>query len=136
VVSTPVSLVSLLPTLLDLAGIRDPVPRDGPSWKPALTGRGTISSAPVFCEYNRFFGEHFPVRCIITDRYKYVHYFGPEGELFDLKEDPYEIINLLHAPDYFAILANLRRTLFRNMLESKDRFAALLTPEDRKLAKR
>jgi len=133
-VSTPVSQADVLPTLLDFAGIRDPARRDGRSLAPALAGDATLEDRPIFCEYNRFYGEHFPVRAIVTRRHKYVHYFGPEGELFDRQEDPEEIHNLLFDPGYRQTLSSLQKQLFAHLLRSGDPYAALLTGEERRLA--
>jgi choline-sulfatase len=131
--TTPVSQVGILPTLLNFAGIRDTVVRDGVSWVPALCGNANLPLTPVFCEYNRFYGEHFPVRAIITPQYKYVHYFGPEGELFDRTEDPYEMFNLIYSPAHFEPLANLRRQLFGYMARSKDPYFSLLSSAEKQL---
>jgi len=134
VISEPVSLVDVLPTLLDLAGIRDPVRRDGRSWAPVLTQGGALASGPVFCEYNRFYGEDFPVRAIITSRHKYVHYFGPDGELFDRLQDPHEITNRLHDPGYSQTRADLQSQLFKHLRRSDDPFFTLLSDEQKAMA--
>ena len=88
----------------------------------------------MFSEYNRFYGEHFPVRAIITDNFKYVHYFGPEGELFDRRNDPYEMENLLYSPAHFAVLRELQRQLFTHMSRSRDPYVALLSGAERRTA--
>ncbi|NWG13971.1 MAG: sulfatase-like hydrolase/transferase [Acidobacteria bacterium] len=125
VVPQAVSQVSILRTLCDYAAIHDSTPRDGASWKPLLDGRGGLANTPVFCEYNRFYGEHLPVRAIVTEQLKYVEYFGPEGELFDRQADPYEMTNLLHAPDYAGRLAEIRGRLRRHMVQGRDPCARL-----------
>lgn len=132
-VAQPVSGVDILPTLLDFAGIPDRVHLDGISLRrPLETGAG-FSRGPVLSEYNRFYGEHFPVRAIITERYKYTHYFGPEGELFDRREDPFEMENLLYSPAHAGVLRQLRSELFKRMRQGGDPFFELLTESERKL---
>jgi N-acetylglucosamine-6-sulfatase len=44
-----------------------------------------------------------------TERFKYIHYLELNGmdELYDLDEDPYEIMNIIHDPKTPALLKNL-----------------------------
>jgi len=44
----------------------------------------------------------------------------PVEELYDLKNDPYEINNLAHSPSHQKMLVRLRRMLVRHMIETKD----------------
>jgi hypothetical protein len=53
---------------------------------------------------------------VVTDRYKLVHFYEPdvnEWELFDLKNDPNELKNVLHLPELLPVQSELRRELQR-----------------------
>ena len=82
----------LLPTLLDLAGLKaDTLALAGTSLKPVLEGTGR---SPCRATVSGYFDA--PERCIRNERYSYV--LRPEGEkdqLFDLLDDPRETKNLL-----------------------------------------
>jgi choline-sulfatase len=112
-VATPVSLVDVGPTVLDVVGLGDRQPAEMP-------GRSLIDIAAepydpdrtVFCEYHGrgALGGVFMVR---WDHWKFIHYVGFPPQLFDLRSDPRELHDLGTAPGYEAIrkegMARLRR---------------------------
>jgi arylsulfatase A-like enzyme len=121
----PVSLVDLAPTLLDTAGIPIPQSMQGRSLLP-LT-RGDRSGLPE--ESLIQFGDGFlpPGRALRTSRWKYA-VTAPEGftgkggaptyeetHLYDLRTDPYELSNLVHAAPYAELRAELRARLLARM---------------------
>ena len=93
-VSGPVSLVDLLPTLTDIAGISfEPgIPLDGASLLPAAKGRGSPTGA-VYGEYLAE-GTAEPIFMVRRGRFKYVASPGDPAMLFDLEKDPLELDNL------------------------------------------
>jgi N-acetylglucosamine-6-sulfatase len=54
-------------------------------------------------------------RAVRTSRYKYIHYVDLKGmdELYDLKEDPYEMKNVIGDPSLRADLGELKKHLAR-----------------------
>ena len=107
-IDTPVSAGSLLPTLLDLAGLDVPAGTEYPSLAPALTAGAPPAAAPVFSEID--YGLHRyrdgERRVMVRHgRWKLVTYRDPrthadypggaDAELFDLQSDPDETINVL-----------------------------------------
>ena len=96
-VSGPVSLVDLLPTLTDIAGIpfEPGIPLDGASLWPAAKGRGSPRSA-VYGEYLAE-GTAEPIFMVRRGRFKYVASPGDPPMLFDLEKDPLELDNLAGA---------------------------------------
>ncbi|WP_246131880.1 sulfatase/phosphatase domain-containing protein [Paenibacillus hemerocallicola] len=74
---------------------------------------------------------HYGLR---TEQYKLIYYYAdalgtsgsederkePEWELFDLKKDPYEMINVYADPDYSRVVAVLEEELYRLQEEVKD----------------
>jgi len=97
---TPCSLVDLLPTMVDIAastGQDKPVygqPIDGRSlWPMAQTGKG--DDGDVIGEYCAEMTGH-PIFMIRRGDYKYIHCDSDEPQLFNLKNDPDELVNLVH----------------------------------------
>ena len=64
------------------------------------------------------------VRTMITEDYRITFYEGWEGtgDLYDLKNDPHELINLWHDKDYKEIRDNLVYKMFHEILNLQDRF--------------
>jgi choline-sulfatase len=85
VVDTPVSLLDLAPTLLDLLGVDERLPMDGGS---LLEPSGVVCS-----EYHV---EKVRAPCFMVRRgaWKYVYIHGHDQQLFDLASDPGEWTNL------------------------------------------
>ncbi len=91
VVDTPVSLVDIVPTLLDLLG--KPVPADvsGVSLVPLIKGE-EISNRPLFAEMKNNEGQS---RSIIEYPWKYIYnYVTNQQELYNLEKDPKEKVDL------------------------------------------
>ena len=92
VVDTPVSLVDLFPTFLDLAGQEHPPGLDGFSIAALLAGNAAGHPDWIMSEYH-------DVTCNATwfllrqGDWKYVHYVGYEPQLFHLGDDPDEIVD-------------------------------------------
>lgn len=104
----PASLIDLLPTLCDLAGVPESerLPVDGRSLLPLIEG-GEDGERQVFSEYHSQ-GSHAPCFMVRRDRYKYVYIHGHDAQLFDLHTDPGEWHNLAGDPAYTDVVADLR----------------------------
>jgi arylsulfatase A-like enzyme len=92
-VESPVSLIDIYPTLMDLAGRSTPSGLDGHSLLPELTGQRSSRPDWVLSEYHdtscntgSFMLQRGP--------WKYIAYVGYEPMLFDLVNDPDEVRNL------------------------------------------
>lgn len=93
VIDTPVSLVDLYPTILDMANIEVEDDRPGQSWLPLMKGEKREDPV-VFAEYHGNFlpQDWYMVR---DERYKYTHYENRNPSLFDLQNDPGELNDLI-----------------------------------------
>lgn len=111
-VDTPVSLVDLLPTLLDLAGapeLNDPADTmDGCSLLPLARGEQQQDRPAVISEYMGE-GSIAPMVMIRDGRYKYIHCPVDPPQLFDLQNDPDELTNLAHDQEYAELAADFAR---------------------------
>jgi choline-sulfatase len=95
-VQSSASLVDILPTLCDLAGVGSAecvTPLDGDSLLPQLAGEA--GKDEVIGEYLAE-GAIAPLLMIKRGRYKFVHSPVDPDQLYDLLEDPEELRNLAH----------------------------------------
>jgi uncharacterized sulfatase len=125
--STFVSHVDLLPTMLELAELAVPPIMEGQSIVPLLRGEDDVGRSVVI-EFHRYEIEHDswggfqPVRCIVSDRYKLVVNLLHTDELYDLKEDPAEVNNLIDCPGYAEVRNTLHDRLLDWMYDKRDPF--------------
>ncbi|MEM6624823.1 MAG: choline-sulfatase [Pseudomonadota bacterium] len=103
VAGAPCSLVDLLPTFLEMAGVDGPLamPVDGVSLWPTLA-EGTPSQTEAIGEYCAEMAPAAPVIMIRRDvdgrQWKYIHCDADPPQLYDLGEDPGELVNLVGDP--------------------------------------
>lgn len=120
-----VSLLDLMPTFLDLAGIDAPYELAGSSLLPLLAGEQKDWRDCFVAEWHghRFLNSQ---RMLRQGTYKYVFTPGNIDELYDLDADPHEFHNLIDNPDHSTTLESLRRRLMQHLLDEKDplRFGA------------
>lgn len=114
-VANAVSLLDVLPTLLDVAAVSgagdlpDRVdPLDGRSLLPLLQGRGDDDPDEVIGEYMGE-GAIAPILMIRRGKYKYIFCAADPNQLYDLDADPNELINLAGAPDHADLMAEFER---------------------------
>jgi arylsulfatase A-like enzyme len=124
-----VSLLDCTATILDLAGL-DPEPAvDSRSLLP-LVRAGEQESVPwaedIVCEFH---GHHFPYpqRMLRGDRYKLV--VNPESvnELYDLVEDPDELINIYSDPRAESVRREMLQRLYEVLRDRGDNFYHWMT---------
>ena len=126
--------IDLASTILELAGQEPEDPVQGASLVPVLMGanpqdwrtslliqhhsdpedylRGAPNSGAV-SEFVRVLGMGY--QAVRTERYKYIQYMDLEGmdELYDLETDPYELNNIVDAPEAAPLLEDMQRELAR-----------------------
>ena len=112
--SDPVSGMDILPTLCDYAGIPLPPNARGISLKAALEGK-EMDRSFIVSEISSNRG-----RMVRSRGYKYIRYLDdPVEQLFDMQNDPHEMVNLAPAADYAATLNEHRKmlTTWENQLD-------------------
>lgn len=104
-VDTPVSLIDLPATFLDLVGATPARPMEGRSLMPALRGQ-PLDEVPVISEYH---GEGImrPSFMIRKGPWKYLYCHRSDPQLFNLDADPGEWENLAGTPQAATIEAEL-----------------------------
>ncbi len=129
--------VDFAPTFLDVAGAVIPQEFQGRSFRPLLQGQTPADWEQML--YYRYWMHkahhnvyaHYGIR---TLDHKLIYYYAdaldqagaidetyePEWELFDLKQDPYELNNVYHDPAYADIINQLKVDLYRLQSELGD----------------
>ena len=108
-VETPVSLIDLSATLLDIAGIAPASPMDGRSLLPALRG-AALEDRPVISEYHAE-GIMRPCFMVRKGAWKYIYIHRSPCQLFNIDEDPGEWRNRSGDPAVAAIEEELDRVV-------------------------
>jgi arylsulfatase A-like enzyme len=107
--------IDLAPTLLEMAGVPVPPWIQGRSFLPQLEGREIPWRDAFLYEYYEYPAEHCARknRGIRTERWKLIHFWEQpeEWELYDLKSDPDEMINLYPKREHEKRVRELRSRL-------------------------
>lgn len=142
-----ISNIDYLPTILERTGLPIPGNVQGRSFYPLIEGKPYFSNGEIFAEKN-YHRDYDPIRCIRTERYKYIinfelnvaydapsdiqqgaiyrtsveRYMGlrPRFELYDLKADPWEKDNRADDSALASIKRNLHAKLIGWMKETND----------------
>ena len=115
--------IDIAPTILELAGLEKADYMDGNSFAKMLYGETIPWRDTIFYEY--FWERPFPQTpttfAVRTDRYKYIRYHGiwDINELYDLKNDPEEMNNLIRSEEHRFIARDLRNELFNWLEETR-----------------
>ena len=109
-VGRPVSLVDLVPTLLELAGAPDAASETDGTSLVSLLEEGRGGPERVLGEYLAE-GVHAPAVMLRSGRHKLVACDGDPDQLYDLAEDPLELVNLAASPSHAGLHGELRREL-------------------------
>jgi len=106
-----VSAVDLAPTIAELAGVEPTVPVDGVSLVPLLrTGDGSDLTGAVFAEWvgDESVPGWWELR---TARFAYIELATGERELYALRHDPYELVNVVDDPRFMHDVERLAAAL-------------------------
>ena len=119
-----VSLIDLNQTMVEYMGLKPKKKNiDSLSLIPLInSGDDAWKNVPdeAFYRYEWYNGRWFGVRAIRTPQYKYT--FNPAGsdELYDIKNDPHEMVNLIDDVNYKSVLTDLRNRLSLHLKMSDD----------------
>jgi len=102
----PVSLLDLLPTVLDIAGVGERLPLEGKSLLGLMDG-SEVAPRDVFCEMHTE-GVYSTCFMIRRGEYKYTYVHGHDAQLYDLNQDPGECTNLAGLVEYKSVEDDLR----------------------------
>src|SRR5690606_34030496 len=112
VINTSVSHVDVYPFVLDAVGNTEPELRDGfPGTSLFELAQGAMPDRNVMSEYHGM-GSTTGAFMIRHGQYKYIYYAGYPSQLFDLQNDPEELVDLAADPKYGHVLEECRERLY------------------------
>ncbi|MCX7885744.1 MAG: sulfatase-like hydrolase/transferase [Verrucomicrobiae bacterium] len=102
-------LTDLLATICDLAGVPTPETNEGLSFRPVLEGKQKTVRDVLYGAYNG--GSKPGMRCVRKGDWKLIEYDVYEGQvrqtqLFNLRENPHELLAEHHDPKVVALTGN------------------------------
>jgi N-acetylglucosamine-6-sulfatase len=115
-----VILQDLAPTIIDIAGGKPGAHIQGRALTPLLSGKTTGWRKSVLIEYwaeNAYpWLINMTYKAVRTERHKYIHWVNRNrarelDELYDLENDPYELVNLVRSRAHQSVRERLRREL-------------------------
>lgn len=115
--------IDIAPTILELAGLRVPESCDGRSLRKLFRAPDTKTDR-VSLLYEYYWEPAFPQTpttfCLREDRFKLIQYHGiwDTDELYDLKSDPHERVNLIHQKEQQQRVTRMRRLLHLQLKET------------------
>lgn len=115
--------IDIAATMLDIAGTQIPEHLDGESFYPLSKGK-RVKNWRSNLLYEYYWEFNFPSTpttfALRTEHYKFITYHGiwDTEELYDLKQDPREMRNLINDPRYLSTIADLRAKLFNKLAAS------------------
>ncbi|MFW8053557.1 sulfatase-like hydrolase/transferase [Vagococcus fluvialis] len=116
-----VSNVDLYSTILNYAGYSsEESQRDGQSLKPLLEDQPVEWRDTVVTECSGIGSILYSQRMIRKKEYKYIFNAGDTDELYDLNNDPYELINQIDNKEYHEILSDMKLSLLEWMETNND----------------
>jgi arylsulfatase A-like enzyme len=114
--------IDICPTFLDLAGVSAPGGVQGRSLVPLLKGRdsGWREDFLYVYEFEPQYKKRPGTRGVRTERWKYIEYpdIDDKAELYDLKNDPKELDNLIDDPRHAVVVADMRARFDRLVRET------------------
>ncbi|MBT3296824.1 MAG: sulfatase-like hydrolase/transferase [Verrucomicrobia bacterium] len=120
-VSEFVNTCDIYASILDLAGLPHEQFQHGRSLMPFVDGQAP-DDWPQFLVSEGLSASHSLCshRMIRQGHWKYVFFAAGTDELYDLKEDPWELTNLIDSPEHKPMLKELQAMLLQWMVESND----------------
>lgn len=124
----PISHIDVVPTMLEFFQAPHYKMLQGKSLMPLLEDGKTKINEEIFIEFGRYeiahdyFGGFQPLRCIYNGRYKLTINLLCSDELYDLEQDPEEMVNLIETSECEQIRNKLHDKLLDWMNETRDPF--------------
>ena len=119
--------IDIAPTLLDYAKIKIPSDMQGATLRPLLEQQKNVDKKWRKSVYYQYFEypkwhrvqPHYGVR---TDRFKLIHFYYNVDlwELYDLENDPNEMVNQINNPQYSSIVTELKDELVKLQKQYND----------------
>jgi arylsulfatase A-like enzyme len=122
--SSPVGLVDVYPTLVELAGLPPNPANEGESLVPILKDPFKLRSEPVLMTFGE--GSH----ALRDSRWRYIRYRDGSEELYDHRKDPHEWINLAGKSGFTEVINQLSKYLPLHDAPEDDFSSKIYWPND------
>ena len=122
--------IDVAATIADLAGVKQPKNWHGKSFYPMVTGtEKSMKRDTVLIEHLWEFNQIPPSEGVRTNSWKYFRYVNNKSneELYDLKADGQETVNLVGDQKFSNVLQNLRAKTDELSLKYSDKYAVIPT---------
>ncbi|TKG96145.1 DUF4976 domain-containing protein [Puteibacter caeruleilacunae] len=122
------SHLNVVPTILDAAGLDIPDFMHAGSALKTLYNPDEKCQDEIFMEFGRFetnhdgFGAFQPLRAVYDGRYKLSINMMSTDELYDMKNDPHEVNNLINYESLADVRKKLHRKILDRMGDTRDNF--------------
>ena len=117
VISAPVSLVDIMPSILDFVGLEIPEEVQGASFLAAMAGED--SQRPIFLSLERQPGR--TLDAIVDGRWKFIlQRENATRELYDLERDPGEMVNLYRNEKHRDVREDLTQKLLNHIIQTQE----------------
>lgn len=118
-----VSSIDIYPTIFELLGFDSPEYVNGISQKPHLYDKAQVPRDKCLIEYRNGYGKNdCSSKVLVTKDYKYVRYQDGECELTDLKNDPYEKVNIAKDKSAQPIIEEMNQILLDEILKTEAKY--------------
>ena len=120
----------ILPTLLSLCEVPIPNTVEGIDYRPYLEGKAQVGNETLltcvqpFGQWNKVKHGGREYRAIKTKQYTYVRDLKGPWLLFDNRNDPYQMNNLIGADEFVTLQDDLEKRLAHRLKETGDEFLA------------
>lgn len=114
-----VYLQELMPTALEIAGVKPKAPVDGESLLPLMNGKSSNGREEIYGEFH----SHFYIcrqRMVRNRRYQFTFNESERGELYDFEKDPYQLKNVCYDAEYAQVKQEMMDLMGDYMEKLKD----------------
>ncbi len=114
--------IDLFPTFMDIANINNPLFDDLPGESLFKRNR-EIERTYTFVEYHR---DNKRWISLVSNTYKYNYYYGGgKEELFDLKNDPFETVNLLQKSNISSSILEIQKIYRKELIKKEKQYGPI-----------
>lgn len=126
VINSPASHIDIAPTIMDYFNL--PIPRtfEGKTMLPQIRDASISINETVYIEFTRYevdhdgFGGLQMMRAAVTEQYKLAIHLLDSDEFYDMKEDPFEVHNLIGEETYEEARNRLHDQILEHMNQTRD----------------
>jgi len=130
VISDPIGTPDMYPTIAGLAGVASPVGLDGLDFSGLVTGKAYAPRDYVYLAMHYAYVPWPGWRAIRTGDYIYARVVDKPWLLFDMKNDPWQMINLIDDPSSKSLVEEMDKRLVSIIKETGDSWTIKATSGD------